>query len=247
MKRYIILFLSLFFILLGVKSQSTCETSEPWVEECIFPGGQPYVSMCYSFSGLEETQFLFWTFVSAPPGVSVCGDAELNYTLYDFNCNFVSTNQTGVFAGLNPLLVYKICFTANCPTDGGWSLICSSEVTTLPIELGYFNHRVEFNRVRLLWSTLSEFNNNYFEVYTSKDFENWEKIGKVYGSGDSSIPITYDLIHEDPKDGINYYRLHQVDFDGTVTLSDVISVTFLKKSTPVDIFSKYNILGQRVE
>jgi hypothetical protein len=51
-------------------------------------------------------------------------------------------------------------------------------------------------------------------------------IGKVDGAGTSDDVHTYAFVDESSMDIINYYRLRQVDLDGTVKYSDVIKVHF---------------------
>ena len=65
-------------------------------------------------------------------------------------------------------------------------------------------------------------------------------IGAVRGEGNSQRAIDYTFTDENPNSGINYYRLKQVDIDGTVAYSDVVSVKIDRKSevqvTPTSTF-----------
>lgn len=84
---------------------------------------------------------------------------------------------------------------------------------------------MENNTTLLKWSTASEFNNQYFEVQR-QDANTWETIGVENGKGNSQQLQNYTHIDAQPKEGINYYRLKQVDFDGKFEYSPVISVKF---------------------
>ncbi|MFD1550759.1 hypothetical protein DNU06_05840 [Putridiphycobacter roseus] len=105
--------------------------------------------------------------------------------------------------------------------------------TTLPVELLHFNAMQKADEVALDWETASEINNSHFNVEHSLDGKNWEQIGKINGTGNSSLPIDYNFNHQSPVEGISYYRLQQVDFDGKYEYLPVKSVdfTFLTEST----------------
>ncbi|MFN7014751.1 MAG: T9SS type A sorting domain-containing protein, partial [Bacteroidia bacterium] len=96
----------------------------------------------------------------------------------------------------------------------------------LPIELLSFNTTQKEKTVELFWSTASEINNNYFEVEKSTDGINFYAIDKVQGAGNSNTILNYKSTDNNPFLGINYYRIKQVDFDGTFTFSNVIAHNF---------------------
>ena len=89
----------------------------------------------------------------------------------------------------------------------------------LPVELLNFTVHQEGRTAVLLWSTASEVNNNYFAVERSRDGETFEEIAKVDGAGFSNNVRSYRFIDHEPYNKDNYYRLRQVDFDGTNDVS----------------------------
>ncbi|MFT7156379.1 MAG: hypothetical protein ACI8Q1_001389, partial [Parvicella sp.] len=98
----------------------------------------------------------------------------------------------------------------------------------LPITLIDFTAKVnESLTVDLNWSTASEINNNYFTIERSKDGVDFAEILTQLGAGNSNTVITYAEIDKMPFQGISYYRLKQVDFDGQFTYSNIISVTII--------------------
>ncbi|HEY4650485.1 MAG TPA: T9SS type A sorting domain-containing protein [Pontibacter sp.] len=99
-------------------------------------------------------------------------------------------------------------------------------ITVLPVELASFKGVNQNGAAKLLWSTASEKNNDRFEVERSQDGKNFTKIGEVTGNGTSNIKLSYNFIDASPVAGTNYYRLRQVDFDGTSSFSKTVSVTF---------------------
>jgi hypothetical protein len=87
----------------------------------------------------------------------------------------------------------------------------------LPLKAAKLN-----NSVQLKWGTLNEQNTSHFEVMRSTDGANFETlIGNVPASGNSNSQVNYNIIDQNPANGINYYRLKQVDLDGRSTLSNV--------------------------
>ncbi len=103
----------------------------------------------------------------------------------------------------------------------------------LPVELTSFEGRFSEAGIRISWRTENEINNAYFELEHSAEGLDFQAITKITGAGNSISPIEYDFLHRDYLLMGNYYRLKQVDFDGTVTYSDVI---FIKPTLEEDTF-----------
>lgn len=99
---------------------------------------------------------------------------------------------------------------------------CSS----LPVTLLNFSGENENNNNKLLWTTATEINNDYFELERSYDAINFEKISEVDGAGNSSnilnyYQIDYSFNRTNP---VSYYRLKQVDFDGQFSYSNIVAL-----------------------
>lgn len=92
----------------------------------------------------------------------------------------------------------------------------------LPIELLTFEaEKIENTRVELYWVTALEKNNDYFVVERSNDGKDFNEIGRINGSGTTEETSTYNFIDYHPVSGNNYYRLLQVDYDGTSSYSNI--------------------------
>jgi uncharacterized protein YrzB (UPF0473 family) len=83
--------------------------------------------------------------------------------------------------------------------------------------------------VLVKWTTVSEINNDFFEVYRSKDAMQFTPIGRVNGAGNANHVIKYELL--DPmaaRQGseVLYYKLRQVDFNGEFSDSEIVPVQF---------------------
>lgn len=94
---------------------------------------------------------------------------------------------------------------------------------SIPIELSSFTAEVISGSVNLKWTTSSEKNNQGFEVQRKIDNE-FYTIGFVEGNGTSTEINNYSFIDRNVTSGIYYYRLKQVDFDGTTSFSDEVDV-----------------------
>lgn len=98
--------------------------------------------------------------------------------------------------------------------------------SALPVELLFFNAEAVGDMAALTWATASEINADRFEVEHSADGFSFVKIGTVEAAGLSTTEQHYDFLHTNPVDGVNYYRLRQVDFDGSFEYSRVEVVNF---------------------
>lgn len=91
----------------------------------------------------------------------------------------------------------------------------------LPVELTYFGAENLERSVVLNWTTNSEIENDRFEIQASRDGFVFQSIGEVQGQGNTSAVTTYSFADDRVGDGVTYYRLKQIDFDGTTAYSDV--------------------------
>ncbi len=95
---------------------------------------------------------------------------------------------------------------------------------SLPIELASFDvHTIE-RKIEVMWTTTSEFNNDFFSIQRSEDGIVYEDIAQITGSGFTTKPVNYSWIDDDPLFGRSYYRLKQTDFDGTSEIFEPIAV-----------------------
>jgi hypothetical protein len=93
----------------------------------------------------------------------------------------------------------------------------------LPVSLREFKAEAYGqDRVKLIWVTESELNSDLFIVEKSVNGTEFTQVGQVLGAGTSSATHSYELIDAMPANGINYYRLRQVDTDGYEEVFPVI-------------------------
>ena len=122
----------------------------------------------------------------------------------------------------------------------------------LPVELTDFTVQAVKNiDAQLSWTTASEKNNDHFDVERSTVGTTFVKIGQVKGQGTSSSPTVYALTDAGigaKASGQVYYRLKQVDTDGTATYSPVRTLTFTKSATPaISLFPNPATTGTQLD
>ena len=101
----------------------------------------------------------------------------------------------------------------------------TSTSTTLPVNLLSFDAVLQDGFVELSWQTASEINNDHFVVERSDDGVNWTSFAKVKGAGYSNSTLSYFQADVANFSGVRYYRLTQVDFDGTQEIFKIVSVS----------------------
>jgi len=98
----------------------------------------------------------------------------------------------------------------------------------LPVELTSFTATAKAGKVNLIWNTATEINNSGFEIERSFDGNSFVTVGFVKGNGTTTQPKSYSYTDAIELQGIEniYYRLKQVDYNGAINYSDVVSVLF---------------------
>ena len=106
----------------------------------------------------------------------------------------------------------------------------------IPVELTSFNASVIDGSVLLKWSTATELNNSGFDIEKSSNNKDFEKIGFVPGYGTTTETKSYSYTTS-VSALKQFYRLKQVDFDGTFEYSSTVEVNGV---TPTDFALKQN-------
>lgn len=97
----------------------------------------------------------------------------------------------------------------------------------IPVNFIYFNAKKSGTTTSLLnWKTSQEINSAYFDVERSEDAIHYYYIGRLNAAGNSSVPVEYFFTDNNPVNGINYYRLRQVDRDGHYIYTPTRQVRF---------------------
>ena len=129
----------------------------------------------------------------------------------------------GPASGSNPYTRTRTGIPLN--TSGETPLALASQ-SVLPVELLFFDAQADGNAARLRWATATERQNAYFAVERGAERLDFREIGRVAGAGHSDQTIVYTFTDPRPDPGLNYYRLRQVDFDGTQAYAPARALQF---------------------
>jgi hypothetical protein len=95
----------------------------------------------------------------------------------------------------------------------------------IPVELTSFAASVtNLGQVMLNWETATEINNQGFEIERRTESSEYRTVGFVEGYGTTTEQRSYSYLDQTVEQGVNFYRLKQVDFDGSFSYSDEIEV-----------------------
>ncbi|MCS7074485.1 MAG: T9SS type A sorting domain-containing protein, partial [Bacteroidia bacterium] len=168
----------------------------------------------YGFSGLSDN--LFFT-LKRPSGSMLCSQWN------NFGLPVPPTNADGRIVnsgwgyakrmGHSSFSEHAIGIVANNPYP-------------LPVELSRFEVIPQENEVQIEWATASEQNCDYFAIERSRDEVNFHTLTSVSGNGTTSEPHFYQATDKRPFPGRSWYRLRQVDLDGTIHYSETKEVLF---------------------
>jgi len=113
-------------------------------------------------------------------------------------------------------------------------------LVVVPVELVSFSYVIRSQKdVELSWITATETNNQGFEIlrFAQNDKNGWSKVGFVPGHGTTTETSFYSFIDKGLSGGKYFYRLKQIDYDGSFEFSNVIEVEI---GSPDEFFLSQN-------
>lgn len=148
--------------------------------------------------------------------------------------NYIS-DSLGITGYENWYLAFGASISADGKTIGISAYNPSSEPRAIvlkindivPVEFTSFSAAAGNSSINLNWSTASETNNSGFEVERKSSRSDWQAVGFVQGKGTSVSGTEYMFTDQHPVNGTNYYRLKQIDFDGTFKYSAIVESEFV--------------------
>jgi hypothetical protein len=170
--------------------------------------------------------------------INVYGGYVVNYNQIGASaCGLLNTTSTGIIDNSGTFFgdLVVVAGTVNC-------FSCTQEpsvyvtidetigcayAVALPVELVSFDAtKMPERKVLCEWTTNVEINSDYFVIERTQNGTSIDSVGWHSASGNSLDVISYDYIDDVPLDGISYYRLKIVDFNGSYEYSDWRSVDF---------------------
>lgn len=143
-------------------------------------------------------------------------------------------------AGTCPTITFSSCCEdggTNCFPPGTPASFCTNNNPAgLPVELLYFDAEVSQSNVLLKWATTQEINNKHFIIQRSRDLKSWQAIDTIKGNGNHKGILYYGTTDQPPGNSLFYYRLKQVDFDGTSAYSPIEGVKIVSNNPPLLVF-----------
>lgn len=163
-----------------------------------------------------------------------------NYAASMTNIFFDSANiKNKTYARVAPTFIapttgiYYIGFNVYSAANQSSLFLDSISVTLspLPVKLSSFTGLREGNNNILNWTTLTEANNKGFAVERSSDGNSYSTIAFIDSKanvGNSATALNYAYTDSKPFEGVSYYRLKQIDFNGKTDYSNIVKLTATK-------------------
>ena len=257
-------------------------------------GGVNYASVQFNVDGNSGP----FAVTSPNTNVTLPGASTQTVTWNVTNTNAAPVNcaNVNILLSTDGGQTFPTTLSANTPNDGSEDIVLPNTPTTtarikveavgniffdlsnanftieetVPVELVSFIAEKSNDGVILKWVTATETNNSGFSIERSRDEDNFAEIGFINGKGTTTEPTNYSFIDKNIESGKYYYRLKQVDYDGSFEYLNVILVdaglptefqlsqnhpnpfnpaTNIKILLPVDAKVKielFNSIGQRV-
>ncbi len=112
-------------------------------------------------------------------------------------------------------------------------------VNPLPVQLASFNANCGTNSIMVSWTTASENGNDYFVLERTKDMVTWDIVATIPSQNNySNVPLTYHF-EDHVYDGTFYYRLNQVDLNGTPVIYPPITLTCNGTESQAELVNTY--------
>ncbi len=204
---------------------------------------------------LRVSQLRYYNVVAEAGGTSTLQNATIRLS-YDLDSDFVTMGNTNLLriamtdpadntkwknvggsgTGANitsvpfpagPLGDFVLATDSNTPPN----------VNPLPVELSAFSAQRQAGKaVSVRWTTASEKNSDHFEVQRSLNGRDFVTVASAQGQGNTTQTTAYAALDQAAPAAQLYYRLRQVDRDGTVAYSPVLRVGPVGESLELALF-----------
>lgn len=194
-----------------------------------------------SFQNGESWDEIFWE-QTLNNGTLELSVEKFNGTSWEAVNDLTNISETtdGTFtydisaAGNESVIRLKADFTRNgAPELFSWGVTASSEL--LPVSWLNVSATCLDKNIKVEWSTATEINNDYFEVFASENGIDFQNIGKINGAGNSNTINRYAFLAE-KQNSYNYFKVKQTDFDGQFEYSRIATANCSNFSNELEIY-----------
>gem|GEM_PF-4796733 len=195
------------------------------------------------FSGSKTFYENSWTYIELTDGFDWDGTSNIVVAINTYgnelpvDSRFCTRNseQLARYVGKQPSEIsgteIYLNPTTKLPSYGGDHSVYRADIKfckdastiILPIELSDFKATCKGNKIEVTWQTESERNNDHYILERSSNAVDFIEIARISGAGNSIETINYSYTDHNPTQGYNYYRLSQIDNDGTRSVSEIIA------------------------
>ncbi|MEM1324135.1 MAG: T9SS type A sorting domain-containing protein [Bacteroidota bacterium] len=188
-------------------------------------GGLYWSSVTHTWDGVDWRTALYgYVVVNNGTGACQCVGASTDYDVmithemtHSLGINHIATSD-GI-ANMNPS-----CCNVIQPLD--IECLDYTYLAALPVELISFDGVQVEKAIQLNWATAQESDNEAFILERSSNGKDFEALTTVEGAGTTLTSQRYHHLDRDPQFGTNYYRLSQVDYDGSLTVVEYVAVDY---------------------
>ena len=208
-------------------------------------GGAPYESVYCQYAGEYSTWYNAITNTPYVATSSVNTDwITVRQGTYNGTVLATGTAVVNFTPNITGTIFIHVNTNAYCAVQSTCRDVAVSRISALPIELLYLEGDKESDYNLIRWSTATEHNTSHFVVEKSEDGYEWNLLGQVTASQNSTQEVKYDLIDQNVKPIFNYYRLKQYDIDGMNQTYGPIKIDNRQKEKKILYY--INTLGQMV-
>ena len=232
----------------GAPVALSCEGNVPNIrvtglDKCIAIDGVPSLSDgtdfgLYSTPGVDHFFTILNTGTSALniTGISISGSGAAGFSILAGGATTVQPGDSvrikiRFVHTVNETITATLTITNNDPNEGTYNIrLQGTGLGVVPVSLISFTGSLDQKVVNLKWNTSTEINNSGFDILRSNESsDSWVKIGNVAASNSVNGSM-YKFTDLAPMEGVNTYRLKQIDNDGTFKFSNVVAINNLTKS-----------------
>lgn len=176
-------------------------------------------SMPYGIVGSSVTSGTVGNWIVNVSGYAVFNNIDSTQHAAQVQMNFTNVQTYSIRVGV----IGTRSANSTNRQNSFWFLPFGTLTTPLPVVYTRQNLFNSSTEIIYYWTTSQETNNHHFDIEKSTDGVFWAKIGEQKGAGTSYENNDYSFVDKHPIQGVNLYRLKQVDIDGNYEYSPIQS------------------------